>query len=118
MRVFGWLFVIVGVVFAAISVKAVLDPNTIFEGSERFQKDPWAQGIIIGGIVAAIGAVLIAAAPRLGGRTRLGIGRVIAILVFAFVGFALFAPFGVTTGCFDGPSGGGCETQSWSTITD
>jgi hypothetical protein len=116
-KVFGWIFVVVGLALAAISINAALDPNTIYEGWERFQKDAWAGGIGIGGVLATVGAVLLAAAPRVGARTRLLVGRVIAVLVFGFIGFLLFAPFEGTTACFDGLNGGHCETQNWSTIT-
>ena len=117
MRIFGWIFLGVGVVLAAISVKAVLDPNTIYEGWERFSKDPWVFGIRLGGLLAAAGAALLVLAPRVSARTRIAVGQLIAVVVIGFVGFALFAPVASTRMCADGLNVGFCETQNWSTIT-
>ena len=118
MRMFGWIFLGVGVVLAAISINAVLDPNTIYEGWERFSKDPWVFGIRLGGLVAIAGVVLLVLAPRVvSARTRIAVGRLIAVMVIGFVGFALFAPVASTRMCADGLNVGFCETQNWSTIT-
>lgn len=117
LRVLGGVVFAAGASLALVSYKAVLDPESIFEGRERFTKDPWAPYISIGIEVAVAGVVLALLSIVLREGAGRAVLRALAVLLAAGLGFLMFMPFAVAVACSDGPSGGSCVDESWSTIT-
>ena len=116
LKLFGGLFIVVGVALVALSARAISDPDSPI-GWERWTDDPWSNGIFIGIGLALFGAILLHLGQRLGRRSERTVSRAVALAFTGFIGFALLAPVQTTGMCSDSVDGGGCETQDWSTIT-
>ncbi len=116
MRAFGALFTLLGLGLIAVSARAISDPESPI-GWRRWTDDPWSQGLVIGASLVVVGIILLAAKTRLGPTAERAATRVLSSVVAGVLGFLLLAPFGVTSMCADGPNGGGCRNQSWSTVT-
>lgn len=116
MRAFGILFTSVGSGLAALSARAISDPQNPI-GWDRLTDDPWYRGLQLGTIVAVFGVVLLIARRRVSPDAERRMTRALATVVAAAFGFILLAPIGATTMCSDGIGGGGCRTVDWATIT-
>jgi len=116
LRAFGWFFALIGTALAAISARAISDPQSPI-GWDRWTQDPWSMGLILGGATVSVGLLILFAKSKVSPPVERRTTQVLCAGVAGIVGFLLFAPFGVTAVCADGPSRGGCKNQDWSTVT-
>lgn len=115
MRGFGWTFVGLGLILAAISAKAISDPTSPI-GWSNWTADPWSLGLITGAILAAVGAAVLIVNRRVNARTNQHVARILWTLVVGSAGFLMFAPFAGVSVCVETTTGGYCRDQEWSTV--
>ena len=100
---------------AGISAKAISDPTSRV-GWEDWVAHGWSPGLLGGGGLAVIGAVILFLSARLSRRTNRRVGAALWVGATGVVGFLVFTPLASVNFCVETTTGSRCGTKEWSTF--